>query len=81
MTKNTITLTRKLCDEVSKKEGVMVYDAQYPRDRLVINPNGVKSRIDVRDGKLFYAYGIATKTKFYVFRNRKEQNNWLCDRL
>jgi hypothetical protein len=79
--KNTITVTRQLCQAVSLKEGTSVCDAQYPGSRLVINPDGVKSRIDVRDGKMFFDHGIATKTKFYVFRNRKEQNDWLRDRI
>ena len=79
--KNTITVVRQLAEQVSAKEGVNVFDCRYPANRRVINQNNVASRTDVRNGSIFYCYGIATPNAFYVFRNRAEQCDWLRDRL
>lgn len=82
MTKtNTITVARELAIAASQKEGHNICLAEYPGDRRIINEHGVPSFIDGRNGQVYFQYGIATKTKFYVCRSRKDQCDWLRDRI
>ena len=81
MTKqNTITVARRLAEQASVKEGVRFTISEYPGNRRIINDGG-KRFIDGRDGREYFAYGISTPTKFYAFRNRAAQCEWLADRL
>lgn len=77
---NTITIARTLAELVSIKEGCYIRMSEYPVDKLVVNPEGLPGQRDIH-GRLYFDYGLETNTKFYAFRNRKEQCDYLRDRM